>query len=259
VKRIETTKEFHNIIVFIARYSSLFTSYFLRDCHALLSTPGFPFIMDLKMLTLNTSPLKKQAVINKLRGAIPKGRDITLAEPKPFIPVKLICGIIASADRVFEETEKCLVQLYGTADHASPKFQFDFSDYYAGQMGKELQRKFLSFAELLAPEELSNIKIRTNALEKELSTKFGEVPRAVNLDPGYVTRAALIMATAKDFAHRIPLNRGIYAHLEFLFRKDDIRLMDWTYPDYREKPCQRFFLEVRRTYLCQLRQNKARS
>jgi hypothetical protein len=71
----------------------------------------------------------------------------------------------------------------------------------------------------------------------------------VNLDPGYVTAAALIMATAKDFAHRIPLREGIYAHLEFLFSRTGIKTLDWTYPDLRGDGYLEFFRDVRARYL----------
>ena len=73
--------------------------------------------------------------------------------------------------------------------------------------------------------------------------------RPVNIDPGYLTASAVVMATAKDFAHRIPLGRGIYAHLEFLFTRTGVKTLDWTYPDLRREPCQAYFRSVREIYL----------
>ena len=61
------------------------------------------------------------------------------------------------------------------------------------------------------------------------------------------------MATAKDFAHRVPLQHGIYAHLELLFGKKMIRTLDWTYPDYKTEEYQKFFLAVRKIYLEQVK------
>jgi len=176
-----------------------------------------------------------------------------MAEAKPFSPVKFICGIIASEEHVFEKGEEHLVLHYGSLDYASPLLRFNFTDYYEKQMGKNLKRKFLSFAELLPPEKLSEIKLRTNELEEEIKKELKTTRRIVNLDPGYLTPSALIMATAKDFAHRIPLKQGIYAHLELLFGKKDVRTLSWTYPDYKTEEYQSFFREVRRIYLSQLR------
>ena len=175
-----------------------------------------------------------------------------MTEPKPFSQVKLICGIIASNESVFKMAEKNLVQVYGSVDTTSPPFVFNFTDYYEKQMGKNLKRKFLSFARLISPEKLGEIKLRTNGLEKEIRKELKEDRRIVNLDPGYLTQAALIMATAKDFAHRIPVQKGIYAHLELLFSKKDAKTLDWTYPDFRTEEYQKFFMEVRQIYLSQV-------
>lgn len=171
-----------------------------------------------------------------------------------FQPVKLICGVIYARAEHFQRAEERLVELWGPADSRSPHFDFDLTDYYEAQMGKSLKRTFLSFRALVPPERLTEIKVRTNALEGQIRLEFRSDLRIVNLDPGYLTQAALIMATAKDFSHRVPLARGIYAHLEFLFSKTGIRRLDWTYPDFLKAEYQNYFLAVRRTYLNQLRQ-----
>lgn len=176
-----------------------------------------------------------------------------MAEAKPFSPVKLICGVIASRAEAFRKVEEGLVDLYGEVDLSSPAFKFNFTDYYEKQMGKDLKRKFLSFVHLIAPEKLSKIKLETNRMEKEIRKEIKAKGRAVNIDPGYLTPSALIVATAKNFAHRIPLQHGIYAHLELLFTKKEIRSLAWTYPDFKTEDYQKYFGEVRRIYLSQLK------
>ena len=175
-----------------------------------------------------------------------------MAEIKPFSQVKLICGIIASKETSFKKAEERLVRLYGSLDITSPLIAFNTTDYYEKQMGKNLKKQFLSFASLISPENLGEIKLRTNGLEEEIREELKERQRVVNLDPGYLTQASLIMATAKNFAHRIPLQQGIYAHVELLFSKTGIKTLDWTYPDYRSKEYKDFFLETRQIYLSQL-------
>jgi hypothetical protein len=177
-----------------------------------------------------------------------------VAEAKPFKPVKLVCGIIAAEDVHFAAAEARLASLWGEIDTRSDRFPFDCTNYYEPEMGKGLSRAFVSFAPLVSPEALSEIKIRTNGLELELRAAFAEGRRIVNLDPGIVTPAALIMATAKDFSHRVPLRDGIYAHLEFLFARNAIRRLDWTYPDFANPGYERYFLKVRRIYLRQLKE-----
>jgi hypothetical protein len=176
-----------------------------------------------------------------------------MAEIKPFPPVKLVCGIIAAGDECFARAEERLIEAYGPIDERSPRLVFNQTSYYEGEMGADLRRGFLSFAELIDPARLAAIKIETNTMEAALRAEFQTKRRIVNLDPGCLTAAALIMGTAKDFSHRVPLADGIYAHLEFIFTKTGIRLLDWTYPDFRGDGYREFFLRVRRTYLNQRR------
>jgi hypothetical protein len=172
-----------------------------------------------------------------------------MAEIRPFPPAKLVCGIIAADDGRFGRAESALSGIFGPIDGRSGRIPFDLSSYYEPEMGAGLKREFLGFARLVSPESLSGIKLRTNALERELGPAGGPSGRAVNIDPGIITGAALIMATAKDFAHRVPLREGIYGHLEFLFGRGGIRFLDWTYPDVRAGRYTPFFLEARKRLL----------
>ena len=125
-------------------------------------------------------------------------------------------------------------------------------DYYEKEMGKNLKRQFLSFKKLISPETLSEIKIQTNKLEEELRKEEKTSRRVANLDPGCLSASALIMATTKNYAHRIPLQSGIYAHLELIFTRKKIITLSWTYPDYKTEGYQRFFEDTRKIYLAQI-------
>lgn len=177
-----------------------------------------------------------------------------MAEAKSFEKRKLIIGVIAGKKGFFRAAEGELRHLFGPIDLKSRVFEFDFTDYYSKQMGNaSLNRKFLSFKELINPEKLSEIKLTTNRLEEKLKKRFSSSHRIVNIDPGIMDSSSLIMATVKDFAHRIPLSRGIYGHLELLFGKDEIKTLDWTYPDFREKNYHLFLLRARKKYLDQIK------
>ncbi|MBN1939414.1 MAG: DUF4416 family protein [Candidatus Aminicenantes bacterium] len=172
-----------------------------------------------------------------------------MADIKPFAPVKLVCGIIAGSTDMFRIAENRLAASYGPVDARGPRVPFLDTAYYTGEMGPGLSRMFLAFRDLICPDRLPDIKIETNALEDELREKSGAGGRTVNLDPGIVTGAALVMATAKDFAHRPPLQKGIYAHLELLFTKAGVKRLEWTYPDFRTDEHIPFFMAVRKSYL----------
>lgn len=180
-----------------------------------------------------------------------------MARPKPYAPVKIICGVIYGDATLYGRAKGLLMDDHGPTDAESVALDFDLTDYYEKDMGPGLKRRFMSFARLTGPERLAEIKLDTNRFEEKISHEHGGSLRAVNIDPGYLTAAALVMATAKDFSHRIPLAHGIYAHLEFLFTKTDVRFLEWTYPDMRRDALRRFFLDVRKKYLEQLRAGPA--
>ncbi|MGZ5469790.1 MAG: DUF4416 family protein [Candidatus Aminicenantales bacterium] len=177
-----------------------------------------------------------------------------MAQPKEFAPVKLICGVIYKEDALYDEVRRRLEAEWGRVDSESAPFPFDLTDYYEAEMGPGLVRRFMSFETLIAPESLPERKIRAIEIEESLRQEPGALGRPVNIDPGYLTASALVMATAKDFAHRIPLGRGIFAHLEFLFTKTSVKALEWTYPDLRREPPQAYFRSVREIFLRGIRQ-----
>jgi len=180
-----------------------------------------------------------------------------MAEPKSFKKRKLVIGIMAGRPEVFSLTQDELVNQWGPTDLESDFFPFTYTDYYSKQMGgASLMRKFISFDTLIAPETLSEIKMTTNQIEEKIKTKLQSPHRTVNIDPGLISDSSLIMATVKDFAHRVPLQKGIYGHLEFLFGKKEIRILSWTYPDFKNKTYHSFFLAARKKYLVQIKKIK---
>ncbi|HDT13132.1 MAG TPA: DUF4416 family protein [Candidatus Aminicenantes bacterium] len=179
-----------------------------------------------------------------------------MAQPKEFDPVKLICGVIYREGALYQEVRKRLEAEWGRADSESEAFAFDLTGYYEDDMGGGLLRRFLSFETLVPPESLPEAKLWANELEAMAREERGVTGRPANIDPGYLTASALVMATAKDFTHRIPLGRGIYAHLELLFTRTGVKTLEWTYPDLRREPPQAYFRAVRDIYLGQLRQRQ---
>jgi hypothetical protein len=93
------------------------------------------------------------------------------------------------------------------------------------------------------PERLAEIKRETNAWEQMYrdAAKATE-PRPLNLDPGYLTSAKLVLATTKDRDHRIYLGQGIYAEVTLHYQRGrGWQPRDWTYADYRSAEYHAFF------------------
>jgi len=176
----------------------------------------------------------------------------TPANPQP---VKLIVGMIAADPTRFTLAADRLTARYGPLDAWSDEFPFDFTRYYEAELGPGLRRRFVSFAELIEPGRLAEIKRVTNDLEQELAeVRDGETCRTINLDPGYLELSKLVLATTKNSAHRVYLGKGIYAEVTLQYRNQRFVPLPWTYADYRTADYHRFFLQVRRHYHEQLRE-----
>lgn len=146
--------------------------------------------------------------------------------------VKLICGMISAQTEWFRRVEEPLVRRFGPVDVVSEVYPFDMTTYYDAETGSPLWRKFLAFETLVAPGDLHEIKRWTNELEIQLAADAATtVPRPINLDPGYIAPSKLILASMKDFAHRIYLRDGVYAEVTMQYRQGWCSL-GWTFPDF---------------------------
>ncbi|MCX5656952.1 MAG: DUF4416 family protein, partial [Candidatus Omnitrophica bacterium] len=115
--------------------------------------------------------------------------------------------------------------------------------------------KFISFKKSINAERIIKIKLFTNKLEG-ITCRPKLSGRKINLDPGYVTDAKLVLATTKDYCHRIYLGGGIFGEVTLGFKEGSFRDFPWTYPDYRKLGYINFFNEVRTIYLKQIKQYK---
>jgi hypothetical protein len=167
-------------------------------------------------------------------------------------PVKLVCGILYHDELWIEPVLSDLQLNLGALDFRSEAIPFHFTDYYFEEMGQPLFRRFVSFEKLVDPSSLADIKVDTNALEEKYAKQGGS--RVLNLDPGYLTAAAYVLATSKNYSHRIYLGKGVFAQQELLFERKRILTLEWTYPDYRSFEYQEILRKIRRRYLEQLRE-----
>ena len=162
-----------------------------------------------------------------------------------FKPVKLFSGVIYREHSEYERIKWVLEEHFSTIDLESPEIPFDCTDYYNEEMGSPLFRRFVAFKELIMPDQLPGIKLLTNRIEDE-GAHDGK--RSINLDPGYLGEANVILATTKNHYHRIPLKRGIYAHMEYVIYKKKLTPMEWTYPDYHKPEYIEFFTKLKARY-----------
>ena len=172
-----------------------------------------------------------------------------MARAGTFTPEKLVLGILSSRPGTADHLVSLLVEHWGRIDYRSPPIPFTFTDYYDREMGRPIERFFLSFERLVDPALLARIKQETNRLE-DVFREDGQ--RKVNLDPGLMALSRFSLATTKESAHRIPLDSGIYAEITLLYARGSFRPLDWTYPDFRSARYLSILNEVRALYKAQL-------
>jgi len=159
-----------------------------------------------------------------------------------FEKVKLFAGFIYRETDKFIEVRNRMQDIFSPVDSESETFDFDFTTYYIREMGSPLYKKFVSFKELIEPVRLPEIKLLTNKIENETMASGG---RVINIDPGYLSTANVILATTKNHYHRVPIQQGIYAHIEYVIKKKNtLTPLEWTYPDFRTSSYMEFFKEL---------------
>lgn len=159
----------------------------------------------------------------------------------------LFTAISSYDDALIDDARVRLSARWGSIQFQSPIFDFDQTAYYRKQMGENLRKQFVAFEKLVDPAEVVNAKITSNQLEDGFAVEYADsgVERPVNIDPGYVTEAKLVLATTKDRDHRIYLDRGILAEITLFYQNHGWNSSRWTYPDYKTVECHEFLDQCR--------------
>jgi Domain of unknown function (DUF4416) len=172
-----------------------------------------------------------------------------MGEAREPQPVKFFVGILTAMPSALTGLRGSLEERFGPIDGESELLEFAYTDYYESEMGSGLKRKFWGFGRLGSPDALVDSKLFTNQVEQTLAT---DGKRTVNIDPGYLTAARVVLASTKDSAHRLYMGRGIYGEVTLMYQKKDFHALPWTYPDYRSQSYLRYFRELRKVYMVQL-------
>jgi hypothetical protein len=174
-----------------------------------------------------------------------------LKDPKP---AKLIIGILAADEECLKAALDAINANFGKIDFTSDVWPFDQTDYYKDQTGENILRQFVSIEKLIDPGKLAKIKLKTNKLEQKLAEQSAsDLLRPVNLDPGIIEPSKLILATTKNYSHRIYIGKKMYAEVTLIFDKGRWKPFEYTYPDYRQDCYHDFFSKVRTQLVEQLK------
>ncbi len=166
-----------------------------------------------------------------------------LTEP---LPVKLFVGMLSQDATIFDELGQKLSDIFGPVDLESPVWPWEHTTYYQKEMGSGLKRKFIFFENLINPTSISEIKLKIIELEEQFLNETGG--RKINLDPGYLNAAKLVLASTKDFSHRIYLDKGIYGEVTLIYSGKSYQIFPYTFPDYRTEEYFDIFKQARKIF-----------
>ncbi|AQT67658.1 hypothetical protein STSP2_00806 [Anaerohalosphaera lusitana] len=170
-------------------------------------------------------------------------------------PVKLIVGILGADEECLRFARERVEDEFGELDFVSEVWAFDQTRYYEDELGERPLRQFVSVGELVDPGRLAGIKHAANDMERELADEVGgELGRPVNLDPGYLEPAKLVLASTKNFAHRIYIGEGMYAEITLGYRRGEWLGFEYSFPDYKGGRYHAFLSKVRARLVEQLRE-----
>jgi len=147
--------------------------------------------------------------------------------PRDPLVKKVLALLVPHGDtEIFEQTKKMLAKIWGQPERISDFFPFTWTNYYEN-IAPQLDRCFFSYPGLYPMSNLPDWKIATCAVEKQTGTT-----RRVNLDPGTVDGARLLLASTKGQAHRMYMRNGIFAEVTLCRRKGKWEHFFYTFPDF---------------------------
>jgi hypothetical protein len=154
----------------------------------------------------------------------------------------IFVGSLFSSPGVFAAAVPMLQKRFGDTFYESPSLPWNYSSYYNEELGTPLLRTFLFFDAVVDPACLVDAKHATSELEGKFST---DGKRRINLDPGYLTLAKVVLASGKNYSHRICLAKGVFCELELFYEKGRFNPLPYTYFDYRDKAFLGIFTDAR--------------
>lgn len=170
-----------------------------------------------------------------------------MGQVHPHPPVLLVLAAFSRYESACSWAAQRAVEQWGPIALRGGPYPFADTSYYAATMGTDLQKVFFAFERLIDPADLPSLKWTTNRWEEEYATLgWHREARPLNLDPGYLTPAKLVLASTKDYAHRIYLGCGIYAEITLRYsRQQGWQPLQYTFPDYRRHDYRDFFDQCR--------------
>lgn len=167
-------------------------------------------------------------------------------------PGRLFFGVFTGLEDLFDWVRAELTASFGPLDPTleSPVFPFPETRTYRKTMGSDLKRKFFFLSEPFAQDGLAAIKLSAIDIEEKARTlEPRNVARPINIDPGLLNDCRIVLASTKDYSHRIYRGDGIWEEVTLVFTKGEFQTLPWTYPDFQQGEYREYFAAARKRHL----------
>jgi hypothetical protein len=165
-----------------------------------------------------------------------------MKKSSPPEPALLFVGTLYHKKEYLIASKEKLTGLFGEIIMESQSLDWDYSDYYKDELGWPIKRAFVFFKNNINPEALADIKLMTNDIEQQLAIGG---KRNINLDPGYLTPSKVVLASTKNYSHRLCIGRGIYAEVTLIYKDNRYQPHLFTYRDYASDAYREIFAQAR--------------
>lgn len=160
--------------------------------------------------------------------------------------VKFFVAVLYSKKEIYDKTILLLKEKFGEIIIEGKPYDFDFTDYYSEEMGKDLLKRFVVFKKEIDKKELSQIRKVTGEIEDKFRVN---VKRQINLDPGYISDKEVVLASVKKKDFKENIGNGIFAHKIYSFENNKVKIFFHTFPDYKVEENKKFFLDIKNKFL----------
>ena len=166
---------------------------------------------------------------------------------RSHLPSLRFAAIFSQRSEAYDWACQQTATAWGEVLMQSPDIDFDMTSYYAASMGPRLKKRLIAFRSLVDPVELVSSKRQAILWEQEYREQGRDwAERPVNIDPGYLTEAKVVLMTTKDRDHRLYVGEGIYAEVTLFYQLPGTWVSSrWTYPDYKSDNYHEFFFACR--------------
>ena len=151
--------------------------------------------------------------------------------PRDPLVKKILALLVPRGETaVYEDTCGLLENIWGRPERVSERIPFVWTNYYE---------------EIAA---LPDWKIASCRIERETGAS-----RRVNLDPGTIDGARLLLASTKGQAHRVYLRDGIFCEVTLCRRKGRWENFFYTFPDFKSGAYDKWLELVREDWKREVR------